>query len=263
MIASTANDSLTMHWLSGVIEPLLDGISRGIRAIEVDDTRALMLDQRIAIVLDRWILGTTSTILYLEAKPHCIEACLPQVTVAAARVVKGAEKVKIPTISFFCDASPLGDAHYHQTREEQTSPLFGLVYSLIYQLTKLIPPLTDVGHLVASPQAGSLEASFTNWSSTLQLFEGLLEMAPPYLLCIIDGYHAFENPAVDSSPTHELFEVFKTAERMQNKVFRLLLTNSRRAFSLVKEVPLDQCEIIEGLGRPGNGRGRPAGRVFI
>ena len=208
-------------------------------------------------------LSAPECILYLEAGLHCIEARLPQVTVAAAKVVNAAEKVKIPTISFFCDASPLGDAHYHQTREEGTSPLLGLVHSLIYQLTKLIPPLTNVGHLVASPQAGSLEASFTNWSSTLKLFQDLLEMAPPYLLCIIDGYHAFENPTLDSSPTHELFEVFQKAERMQNKVFRLLLTNSRRAFSLVKEVPLDQCEIIEGLGRPGNGRGRPAGRVFM
>ena len=262
IIASSTNDSPTMNWLSGVVERLLDGIIRGTRDLEVDDTPALVLDQRIALILERWTLKTTSTILYLEAGPHCIEARLPQVTVAAARIVKAAEKVKMPTISFFCDASPSGDTYYHETREELTSPLFGLVYSLIYQLTKLIPPLTDVGHLVASSQAGSLDASLTIWASTLQIFQSLLEMAPPFLLCIIDGYYTFENPTLDSSPTHTLFEVFRKAETMNDKVFKLLLTNSSRAFSLVEEVPLDQCEIIEGSRRPGIGRGAPAGRVF-
>lgn len=261
--ASGDDDVLTISRFSVMVEPLLDGIAHGIRLVDVDCSLGLMLDQRIAVALKSWTLKTTSTLLYLEAEFECIEARLPQVTVAAARMVKGADDIKVPTISFFCDVPAFEDAQHHQTSDEKIPSLLGLIYSLIYQLTKLIPPLTDVGSLVPLSQAATLETSLASWSTSLQILSSLLTIAPPFLLCIIDGYYTFESSTTDSTASRELLEVLQKTVHMNQRVFKVLFTNSTRAFSLVKELKWDQSEIIEGRGRPRDGWGAPSGRALL
>lgn len=261
--ASEYDDVLTISRFAVMVEPLLDGIARGIRLADIDSPLGLTLDQRIAIALKSWTLSTTSTLLYLEAGFQCTEAHLPQVTVAAARMIEGAEQMKVPTISFFCDVPAFDHVQHRGTKDEEVPPLLGLVYSLIYQLTKLIPPLTDIGSVVSFSQAASLKTSLTSWPSSLQILSNLLTMAPPLLLCIIDGYYAFETSSTNPTATRELLEVLRKSGHMKQKVFKVLFTNSSRAFSLVQQVSLDESEIIEGGGRSRDGWGALPGRTFI
>ena len=261
--ASGNDDILTISRFSVMVEPLLDGIAHGIRLVDVDCPLGLVLDQRIAIALKSWTLKTISTLLYLEAEFEYVEARLPQVTVAAARVVKEADNIKIPTISFFCDVPASEDVQHHRTNDEKMPFLLGLVYSLIYQLTQFIPPLTDVGSLVPLSQVATLETSLASWSSSLQILSSLLAIAPPFLLCIIDGYHTFEPSTTNSAASRELLEVLQKTVHMDQRVFKVLFTNSRRAFSLVKELKWDQSEIIEGRGAARDGWGAPSGRTFL
>ena len=261
--ASKHDDILTISRFSVMIEPLLDDIARGIRLVDVDPSLGLTLDQRIAVALKSWTLSTASTLLYLEAELQCIEARLPQVTVAAARIIKGAEQINLPIISFFCEVPAPDDVQHHGTNDGKVTPLLGLIYSLIYQLTKLIPPLTDVGFVVPFSQAASLRASLADWPSSLWILSSLLTIAPPLLLCVIDGYYAFESLTSDPAATRELLEVLQKTVHIKDRVFKVLFTNSRRAFSLVQEVPWDQSEIVEGHGRPGDGWAARSGRTFV
>ncbi|KAL8795189.1 MAG: hypothetical protein Q9195_002344 [Heterodermia aff. obscurata] len=261
--ASGHHDIFTISRFSVMVEPLLDGIAHGMRLADIDYPFSLTLDQRIAIALKSWTLSTTSTLLYLEAELPCIEARLPQVTVAAARMIKEAEQIELPTISFFCDVAAPDHVQHSRTKDEEIPPLLGLVYSLIYQLSKLIPPLTDMASVVPLSQAASLKPSLTSWPSSLQILSNLLKIAPPFLLCIIDGYYAFESSTTNSAATHELLEVLRKTGLMEQKVFKTLFTNSSRAFSLVQEVSWDQSEIIEGRGRARDGWGGLPGRTFV
>ena len=138
------------------------------------------------------------------------------------------------------------------------------MYSLIFQLTQLLPPLTNIGSLVDISQINSLKASYTSWPLALQILSKLLDMGPPFLQCIIDGFHAFETPDVDSTPIRELLGVFQRAMEVEQKVFKVLFTDSKRAFSLVQAIPWEKREIVEGTRKAGSGGGQAsAGRMFV
>ncbi len=253
--------------VSRLVERLLGSVSRGVRVIDVGQPPALALDQRIAVALERWTLDSASTLLYLEAAAYSAEARLPQTTVAAARIIDTADKFGLPAISFFCDI-PLTAETGHLTSDDEAGsvppPLLGLVYSLIFQLTQLLPPLTNLGSLLDASQLTSLKASYTSWPLALQILSKLLDVGPPFILCVVDGFHAFETPDVDSTPTRELLHVFQNAMEAEQKVFKVLFTDSRRAFSLVQSIPWEKREIVEGTRRAGSGAGHaPAGRTFV
>lgn len=253
--------------VSKLVERLLGSVTRGIRLLEVGGPSVLALDQRVAVALERWTLDNVSSLFYLEAAAYSAEARLPQVTVAAARIVDTADKIGVPTISFFCDIPPGSEADQSLSDDEVVSvspPLLGLVYSIIFQLTLLLPPLTDIGSLLTASQVASLNTSFGGWPIALEILSKLLTMAPPFLVCVIDGFYAFENPGMDSMPTHELLSVLQNAMEEEQKVLKVLFTNSRRAFSLVQAIPQERREIVEGTRTAGSGRGRmSAGRAVL
>ena len=258
---------LAIFDVARLLERLLGSVSRGVRVIDVAQPPALALDQRIAGALERWTLDSASALLYLEAAAYSAEARAPQTTVAAARIVDTADKLGLPTLSFFCD-TPLTAETGHLTSDDEAGsvspPLLGLVYSLIFQLTQLLPPLTNIASLVDVSQIASLNASYTSWPLALQILSKLLDVGPPFLLCVVDGFHAFETPDVDSTPSRELLGVFQTATEVEHKVFKVLFTDSRRAFSLVQAIPWEKREIVEGTRRAGSGGGQaPAGRTFV
>ena len=258
---------ITVTYISRLVERLLGSVSRGVRVIDVGHPSGLALDQRVAVALERWTLENASTLLYLEAAAYSAEARSPQVTVAAARIVETADKIGLPTLSFFCDTLVTGEAEHLASESEVANvspPLLGLVYSLIFQLTQLVPPLTNMGSLIAISQVASLEASIASWPLALQILSKLLVVAPPFLLCVIDSFHAFETPEMSSMPTSELLSVFQNAMEAEQKVLKVLFTNSRRAFSLVQAIPWERRVIIEGIRTAGIGRGQvPAGRAFV
>ena len=178
-------------------------------------------------------------------------------------MIIGAEQINVPTISFFCDVPGPNHIPHERTNDGRMTSLHGVVHSLIYQMTNLIPPLTDIGDVILFSQAASLKTSLASWSSSLRILSSLLAIGPPLLLCIIDGYFAFESPNSDAVATRELLGVLQKTVDTKDKVFKVLFTNSRRAFSLVQEVSWNQSEIIEGHGRPGDGWAALSGRTFV
>ena len=255
----------TMFTLSRSVERLLSLIPQGARTLDFQVLPALAFDQRIAIALERWTRAKTPTLLYLEATASCAEAQLPQVSVAAARIVVAADELKLPTISFFCDARPAINhpSSSTDTKVNTAAPILGLVYSLIFQLVDVLPPLTETGPLIDMSQVEILDGSITSLSKALDLFSQLLALAPPYLVCVIDSFHVFEPSIKNTTDASDFLSVIKQSLDLENKIFKFLFTDSMRAFSLIPEVPSDQREIVEGARTTGNGwMGGSAGRTF-
>ena len=255
----------TMVEIAQSIEPLLNSITLGVRAIDPMFPPSMSFDQRITIPLERWTLAKTSTILYLESSAMCTEPHLSQLTAAASRIVDSAAQLSIPTISFFCDIPrtlPYSEGHNSAQQEN----ILGLIYSLTFQLTQIIPPLTETQLPFQFSQLASLDLQKTSWTAALQLFTHLLELAPPLLILVIDGFHALESIATNPDHTHEFAAVLQKAMGAEGKVFKVLFTDSKRGFSLINEIPMQNREIIEGVRRSGMGRsgGRvSAGRGFV
>ena len=252
--------------LSRSVERLLDLIPQGVRILDLELPSALAFDQRITVALERWTRAKTSTMLYLETAAVCAEARLPQVSIAATRIVNTADELKLPTISFFCDV-PRESNHPSSSTDstaESAAPILGLVYSLIFQLIDVLPPLTDTDALIDMAQVESLDGSITSFPKALVLFSQLMALTPPFLICIIDGFHAFEPSIRNTTHAREFLGAIKDSLGLENKIFKFLFTNSRRAFSLLPEIPSESREIVEGVRRAGSGRMKaPAGRAFV
>lgn len=115
-------------------------------------------------------------------------------SVAAAKIVVAVDELKLPTISFFCDARPAINhpSSSTDTKVDTAALILGLVYSLIFQLVDVLPPLTETGPLIDMSQVESLDGNITSLPKALDLFSQLLALAPPYLVCVIDSFHVFE-----------------------------------------------------------------------
>ena len=254
----------TIVEISHSIEPLLDFIIQGVRAIDTQFPPSMSFDQRIILPLERWTLTKTSTILYVESSAVCTEPQVPQLTVAASRIVDSAVRLSVPIISFFCDV-PVASPHLESHDLMEQEDILGLLYSLTFQLVQIIPPLTQMELPFLPSQLANLDLSPTSWTAALQLFTRLLELAPPLLVCVIDGFHALESVATNSDHTHEFATSLQNAMGAEGKVFKILFTDSRRGFSLFKKIPRENREIIEGVRQSGarrSGGKAPAGRAF-
>ena len=254
-----------MFTLSRSVERLLSLIPQGARTLDFQVLPALAFDQRIAIALERWTRAKNPTILYLEATASCVEAQLPQVSVAAARIVAAADELKLPTISFFCNTRPAINhpSSSTDTKVDIAAPILGLVYSLIFQLIDVLPPLTETGPLIDMSQVESLDGNITSLPKALELFSQLLTLAPPYLVCVIDSFHDFEPSIKNTTHTRDFLGVIKKSLDLEHKIFKFLFTDSMRAFSLLPEIPSERREIVEGVRTTGNGwMGASAGRAF-
>ena len=206
---------------------------------------ALAFDQRITIALERWTRVKSSTLLYLEAGAFCGEVRLPQVSVGAARIVVAAGQLKLPTIEFFCDVALQSNFPSSSTNSNvqiTAAPILG--------------PLIDLS------QVECVDEAISSFPKALDLSSQLSTLAPPFLICVIDGFHVFEPSTNNTTHTWDFLGVIKWSLGWKQKVFKVLFTDSKRAFSSVPEIPSETREIVESLKARGSGRaGPPAGRA--
>lgn len=255
----------TIYEIGQLMEPLLNILTQGVRVVDTNFPSPMAFDNRVSIALERWTLSQKSTILYLEFSGMSIGRHSPQMTAAACKIVNSAAQLSIPVISFFCNhpTSVPQPADHHTSQPEN---ILGLIYSLAFQLSQIIPPLTKTTLHLSLTQLTALDLSPTSWTLALHVLARLLEHSPPLLLCVIDSFHQLDMSPTSSTHTHELLCVLQNAMKTEGKVFKILFTDSKRGRSLISEIPLESREIIEGERRSGTGRGvgrAPAGRGFI
>lgn len=91
-------------------------------------------DHRAVIALEDWLRADSSKLLYLES-PSNMRAVAMRIVLAA-----GGTNPPVPCASFFCLEHAFDDEKDESIRHE--SLLLGVVYSLICQILKDLPPLT-------------------------------------------------------------------------------------------------------------------------
>ncbi len=236
---------LTILDLRQAVGRLVELYPQGVCKLDHVFPKSVTFDERIIPPLQRWSMSKTSALLYLESEGLCGQPRMPQLAVAASVLLDRAHQAKIPTLSFFCGVVPSPRSLQSCSIPFRT-PL-ALLYSLIHQLSRQIPQATEIGHILTSTELATLDASPSSWPKALRLFSQLLTFAPPMLLCVVDSYHALDPRAEVSPWTHELLNVLKQNMRVEGKVFKILFTNSSRGHSLLKEIPIQNVVIINGV----------------
>lgn len=240
-------------------EPLLDFINCGTKTIDADDVQLTLFDQRIAIALEQWTLAKSSTILYLE-EPLSMEE-EPPTRLAAFRIVSTANELNIPVLSFFYQDEFVSSNISKDGGKDRRGPdaLTQLAYSLTYQLLSHLPPLMPLNSdQFPASRFRAIVNSEHPWTDALSLLADTLALAPHLLLCVIDGFNYLEEEEYAEVPqTTELLATLRSATESKDKTFKVLFTVSRPSFTLVRELPISEREIIEGGGSQKILGGRP------
>ncbi|GKU03969.1 phytanoyl- dioxygenase family protein [Fusarium langsethiae] len=164
----------------------------------------------IAVRVQTWITAADSQALWIKGLTHPTHGRV--VSTTAAYVVALAYSTRIPCISFFCQLQGLSG----QTQHEQ---LISLLYSLIRQLSLLVPETIDLSSDLLS-DLRSLNGNLASIPLALKIIEILYDSAPPLLFCVLNGLQ-FLGKGADASIGH-LIDILRKPH--EGRVTKLLVT---------------------------------------
>ena len=215
---------------------LLDYVQRGAGFQTLSDEETpIFFDRRVVMELDAWLqVEEESKLLYLESPKY--------VTAAATRVVlsAGGTDPPIPCASFFCKAQEFEDESEVQTPE--VDPLLGVVYSLIYQILRCLPPLTEQTLITSKDRFTDLDSTLSSWDLALDLLKDTLSLVPSLMIIVIDGLLAFEEE--HEYEMKDLLDVLRKQMDVEGKVLKVLITTDRMLFSVTEELERDEMVIL-------------------
>ena len=216
--------------------PLLDYVQKGagIQTLSNEET-PVFFDRRVVIALDNWLQADDSKLLYLESPAY--------VTAAAMRIVLSASGTDppMPCASFFCRAQEFDDESEVQTRE--VDPLLGVVCSLIYQMLRDLPPLTEQTLITSKDRFTDLDSTLSSWDLALELLRDTLSLAPALMIIVIDGLLAFEEG--HEYEMKDLISLLRKQMAVQGKVLKVLLTTNRMVYSIMEDLEVDEMRILD------------------
>lgn len=224
--------------------PLLDYVQQGagIQTL-ADEETPIFFDHRIVMALDEWLQADEPKLLYLES--------LSYVTAAALRVVLSAGRTdpRTPCASFFCRARDFDDEAEVQTGD--IDPLLGVVYSLIYQILRDLPPLTEQTLITSKLRFTNLDGNLSSWDRALELLKDTLHLAPALIFIVIDGLLAFEEG--HEYEMKDLINLLRTQMFVKDKVLKVLLTTDWMISSIVEDLDVDEMRILDANPRQMKG----------
>lgn len=215
---------------------LLDYVQKGagFQTLSQDET-PVFFDRRVVFALEDWLQAEQSKLLYLESPSY--------ITAAAMRIVISAGSMNPPMLcaSFFCRAQELDEELEVQTRE--VDPLLGLVCSLIYQILRVLPPLTEQTLITSKERFTDVDSTLPSCERALELLKDTLNLAPALMLIVIDGLLAFEDEHEDE--LKNLLDVLRKQMKVEGKVLKVLLTTDRMLFSIIGDLEADEMKILD------------------
>ena len=244
---------------------LEDSIVGGEIMIPYDRSPDSFFDWQVVSALEEWTTSTASQILCVVGPGGVKEPCAT--ALVASQYLDLAIQSEIPVISFFCKLPRQRRfSASHQTPESVA--LISLTYALIRQLIEL-PPSTseDNPHSLGQQRFGLLDGSSDSLEDAFKVLGELLDLAPPMLLCVIDGFQQ-----LDDQSTRRHLAMFLGAlrghRRTENvepesseRLLKILFTTAGRSRCLLDGLSRDELVFAERLGIfPASGRANPGRR---
>lgn len=199
----------------------------------------VVTEDNVISSLCQWGMGSNSQVLAVGGSPTTFPS---PVALISACYAFYAREAKLPVISHFCSL-PL------ETRENVTpfeQGLLALAYSMIRQLVDCLPPVVDsnVACHLNCERFRFLNDTLACWKEVLSLIDCLLSLAPPLLVCVIDGLDVLQDETTDVYIrslvrvllTHTRHETMKMPDGKhgQRVLLKVLFTVAGRPSSLVE-----------------------------
>ena len=225
-----------------------------------DRTSSLYVDWAVIAALQDWTTG-------LDSRSLCVvgpsQMSGPSFTsMIAAKYVESAAESRIPVVSVFCEV------HHRKTLDgskPEIEALISMTYGLIRQLIELLPATIEAKPDFGAQRFKELDGSMDTWAKALTIMKDLLDLAPPTLLCVIDGFDRLEEQSTEGVLSDFLKALCErvVADRGTSgspRVLKVLFTTAGRSGCLLAHLEDDQVVFAEHSsagrrpGKPSSGR---------
>ena len=241
---------------------LEDHIDRDRVMIEFDQASVMHMDWQVISALEEWTTSA-SQILCIVGPDQIVE--MPLTTMAATQWVASANQANIPTISYFCEL-PRPRTRLPVGMTAEMSGLISLTYALIRQLIELLPSFASYTEGLGAQKFAKLDGSIDSYDEAIAVLGELLDLSPPMLFCVIDGFEALD----DRSTTKHMTTLVNTLRghtiyssplsQLSDRVLKILFTTAGRSRSLLTDLRDDELIFAERAGSAQKAGKSSAGR---
>lgn len=162
------------------------------------------------------------------------------------QICRSAYEARIPVVSFF------RRDHYRPQPQLSTSVqqdgLISLLYSLIQNFINLLPSQFIVTARLARDRFQELDGSFSSVQAALGVLESLMELAPPALICVIDGMERLEDR---ETMVGIALLVNMLRKQSSGRRFKVLFTTLGRSYVLGKKMEIKE-RVVASQMRAGS-----------
>ena len=235
---------------------LEDHIDRDRIMVEHDKASVIYMDWQVVSALEEWTTST-SQLFCIVGPSQVVDT--PSTSVIATEYVAFAKQAGIPTISYNCELpQPRTKLPKYMTGE--MSGLISLTYALIRQLIELLPSSMNYTEDLGAQRFANLDGYTESYSDAITLLNDLLDLSPPMLFCVIDGFQVLN----DRSTTAHMTAFVKTLRghrtyrgplsKDSDRVLKILFTTAGRSRVLLTELKGEELVFAERAGsamKPG------------
>lgn len=206
---------------------------------------------QIVTRLQSWISEPKSQMLCIISPPF--SANRHEATIAAQHIISLLHNTDIPHVAVeICRVEPGSDVLKNTSQHLETARLVILLYSLIRQLTLLVPDPVGESRSITS-LLSSLDGTAQSIPAALQTLRALLRHAPRLLICVIDGLQLLDHPDVEQA-VNELLSILRISDD-EGRVLKVLLTSEGFFSSAVNLTVEERLDCLHSpRRRPGDGR---------
>jgi hypothetical protein len=218
-------------------------ISPRLDPAEVFQGSQIFAEHQIVHGVKEWSTSITSQILWIlgPLDRHYPSSLSP----IAAALINSADEASIPTSHLFLDWP-----------SNERSSIFNMLYSLIRQFISLLPDRFASPADFSPEKFGKLNSQTESWEAGLEVLSGLLDLAPPLLLIIIDGIDHLDYLSIGSHYLDTLLQLLQRyvlgdVGKKPKKTLKILFTTAGNCAALngLKERSLTVIRTTEGQSR--------------
>ena len=223
------------------------------------------IDWQVVSALEDWATSG-SQFLCIVGQNSLVD--MPSTTMLSREYLESANHAKVPTISYFCEL-PRGLAKLEPGVTEEMSGLISLTYALIRQLIELLPSFISYTKKLGAHRFEKLDGSVESYNEAIILLKELLDIAPPMLLCVVDGLESLDDRSTTSHITafvnafrdHQSYKGLLSSSSA--RVLKVLFTTTGISTTLLTNLDDDEVVFAERSGSARNIRRHSVGRRLL
>jgi hypothetical protein len=195
--------------------------------LEVFQGNRMFAEHKVVHAIKEWSTSITSQILWILGP---LDRHYPsKISSIPAVLINAADDASIPTLHLFLDWP-----------SNERSSIFNMLYSLIRQIITLLPEQFASPADFSFGNFAKLNNQVESWETGLAILNGLLDLAPPLLLIIIDGIDHLDYLSIGSQYVASLLrllqqKVWGDGDQEPKKTLKILFTTA------------GNCAVLNGL----------------